>query len=161
MAKNRYSPKQLDELLGKWSSKITRFSDKLTHLESFQNILNIALGPVISKKCRVANYRDSILIIEAASTTLATRLNYLKMDILSEFRKAGLVECSQVKIITNPEVQQRLGIREIGSNKNYAISKKKMSKETAEQLNELAKNAPKGLQEKLLKLASHASITKE
>ncbi|BBN80360.1 hypothetical protein PA25_03450 [Pseudoalteromonas sp. A25] len=158
MAKNRYDPKQLNELMGKWSDKLLNYTDKSKKMAELQQCLEKAIGPILSKKSRVANYRDGTLIIEAASATLATRLNYLKMEILSQFRQAGMIECSQVKITTNPEAQQRLSPRDSYTNtkQNSQGKGRVMSEHTAEQLRELASGAPPSLQAKLLKLAAHA-----
>ncbi|MBD1580992.1 DUF721 domain-containing protein [Pseudoalteromonas sp. S16_S37] len=159
MARNRYDPKQLNELMGKWSDKLLNYSDKSKKMAELQACLERAIGPILSKKSRVANYRDGILIIEAASATLATRLNYLKMDILSQFRQSGMIDCSLVKITTNPEAQQRLSPSHNPngrSSQNEEQSGRIMSEHTAAQLKELASNAPPSLQAKLLKLASHA-----
>lgn len=154
MAKNRYDPKPVNELMGKWSKKLDSFSDKTSNLKRLQEEVERSLGPILSKKCRVANYREGTLIIEAVSATLATRLNYLKSDMLSHLRKAGFVECCQIKITSNPNAQQRLS--EPRSKKATPTTYRVMSDETAEQLKALAEHAPGKLQEKLLKLAAHA-----
>lgn len=160
MAKNRYDPKQINELMGKWSDKIVSYSEKSQTMANWQTCLQAAVGPVLIKKCRVGNYRDGTLVIEAASATLATRLNYLKMEILSQFRAAGMIDCAQVKVITNPEAQQRLTPpRDISNNSTELNNTRKMSEQTGLQLTELAKNAPPSLQAKLLKLAQHAKST--
>ncbi|CAM4120750.1 DUF721 domain-containing protein [Pseudoalteromonas byunsanensis] len=157
MAKNRYDPKQLNELMGKWSDKLSNYTHKSQTMAQLQHCLEDAIGPILSKKARVANYREGTLVIEAASATLATRLNYLKMEILSKFRQAGMVECAQVKVVTNPEAQQRLTPRDSQSIQHKELNTGRvMSAQTAAQLTELATNAPPSLQEKLLKLAAHA-----
>ncbi|WP_338324828.1 hypothetical protein [Pseudoalteromonas phenolica] len=50
MAKNRYDPKSIDELMGKWSNKITQFGAKTDSLQVLQAELDKALGPILSKK---------------------------------------------------------------------------------------------------------------
>ncbi|MBE0369313.1 DciA family protein [Pseudoalteromonas aurantia] len=157
MAKNRFAPKQLNELMGKWSNKMVSYSEKSQAMSQWQSCLEKAVGPVLIKKCRIGNYRDGTLVIEAASATLATRLNFLKMDILSQFRASGMFECAQVKIVTNPEAQQRLTPKKENKTINDETHKRRsMSEQTGLQLIELANNAPSSLQAKLLKLASHA-----
>jgi hypothetical protein len=159
MAKNRYDPKSIDELMGKWSNKITQFGAKTDSLQVLQAELDKALGPILCKKCRVANYRDGTLIIEAASATLATRLNYLKLDILSHLRKNGFAECGQVKVASNPDAQLRLS--EPKASLKPQKSGRTMSEDTAAQLTELAQYAPPSLQAKLLKLATHATKNRQ
>ncbi|MCF6439079.1 DciA family protein [Pseudoalteromonas luteoviolacea] len=155
MAKNRFDPKSLSELAPKWSNKLSNYVEKAQDIAALQAPLNKALGPILSKKCRVSNYHQGTLCIEAASATLATRLGYLKMEILSEFRQSGFHDCSQVKITTNPEAQQRLSQRQ-KSPQSKPEKQHKLSESTAEQLTMLAESAPDGLKERLLKLARHA-----
>ncbi|MCF2857442.1 DciA family protein [Pseudoalteromonas sp. SMS1] len=154
MAKNRFNPKPLSELAPKWSDKLTNYVEKSQDINALQAPLEQALGPILSKKCRVANYSQGTLFIEAASATLATRLGYLKMEILSAFRQSGLHDCGQIKITSNPEVQQRLQTV-IKQAPSPTSNKPGLSEETAAQLSQLAEGAPPGLKEKLLKLASH------
>ncbi|MCG7547241.1 DUF721 domain-containing protein [Pseudoalteromonas sp. Of7M-16] len=156
MAKNRFDPKSLSELAPKWSNKLSNYVEKAQDIAALQAPLNKALGPILSKKCRVSNYSQGTLHIEAASATLATRLGYLKMEILSEFRQSGFHDCSQVKITATPEAQQRLSKRVVES-KKPASQQHRLSESTAQQLTMLADTAPAGLKEKLLKLAKHAN----
>ncbi|MDK1289599.1 DUF721 domain-containing protein [Pseudoalteromonas umbrosa] len=155
MAKNRFDPKSLSELAPKWSNKLSNYIEKAQDIAALQAPLNKALGPILSKKCRVSNYHQGTLCIEAASATLATRLGYLKMEILTEFRQSGFHDCCQVKVTTNPEAQQRLAQRPVKS-KPIPENRHKLSESTAEQLTMLAESAPDGLKERLLKLAKHA-----
>ncbi|RJE76896.1 RNA-binding protein [Pseudoalteromonas sp. MSK9-3] len=162
MAKNRYAPKQLNELMGKWSNKMVSYTEKSQAMAQWQSCLESAVGPVLIKKCRVGNYREGTLVIEAASATLATRLNFLKMEILSQFRAAGMIECAQVKVVTNPEAQQRLTPKRDDQIRPEKQSEGRvMSAQTAQQLTEIAGNAPPSLQAKLLKLAQHAQKNKQ
>ncbi|KZN29523.1 hypothetical protein N480_07305 [Pseudoalteromonas luteoviolacea S2607] len=153
MAKNRFNPKPLSELAPKWSDKLSNYVEKAQDINSLQAPLAQALGPILSKKCRVANYAQGTLYIEASSATLATRLGYLKMEILSAFRQSGLHDCGQIKITSNPEAQQRL--QRVTEPSSAPKNNPGLSQATANQLSQLAENAPPGLREKLLKLASH------
>ncbi|MGO2074121.1 MAG: DciA family protein, partial [Pseudoalteromonas sp.] len=113
--------------------------------------------PNLSKKCRVSQYQDGTLMIEAISAPIALRLNYLKMDILSHFRSQGMVELAQVKITANPQATQRLAPEmSVKGAQAAAPKKRKMSEKTAEHLNAIAADAPPSLKEKLQRLAKHA-----
>ncbi|RZM75724.1 DUF721 domain-containing protein [Pseudoalteromonas rubra] len=161
MSKNRFDPKPLNELAGSWSDKLHGYMQKAQGIAELQQPLHNALGPVLSKKCRVANYQNGTLYVEAASATLATRLNYLKMEILSSFRAAGLHDCCQVKIGTNPEAQQRLTPQQNQvKTPEASYSGRQMSAQTAGDLMALAEHAPAGLKEKLLRLAKHGGQKK-
>ncbi|WP_346722627.1 DUF721 domain-containing protein [Pseudoalteromonas ruthenica] len=160
MAKDRYAPKQLDEVLGQLSprmgSRIASYSAKSQQLSQQQTVLREVIGENLAKKCRVANIRDDALIIEAQSATIALKLNYVKMDILSAFRQQGLAQLCQVKIQTSPDAARRLTPQsQTGSNKTTAPKKRAMSEQSAEYLEHVAENAPPSLQEKLRRLALH------
>ncbi|CAM3674889.1 DUF721 domain-containing protein [Pseudoalteromonas piscicida] len=160
LAKNRYNPKPLDEVMGGWSDKLNQYGQKSAQAAQLQSCLEDTLGPILSKKCRVAHYKEGTLTIEAASATLATRLNFLKMDILSAFRKVGLHDCALVKITTNPEAQQRLTNKVESQSSTYQTNRS-MSQATGEHLLALAQSAPPSLKAKLERLAKHANTTQK
>ncbi len=160
MAKDRYAPKQINEVLGKLNpkigSRIAGYSAKSESLAAQQVTLHQAVGENLAKKCNVANIREGTLIIEAATATVALKLNYIKMDILSAFRQSGMVDLCQVKINTSPNAAQRMPKTivqpTVGEGQS---SKRKMSAQTAEYLEHIAESAPPSLQEKLKRLAQH------
>ncbi|CCQ10339.1 Zn-ribbon-containing, possibly RNA-binding protein and truncated derivatives [Pseudoalteromonas luteoviolacea B = ATCC 29581] len=160
MAKNRYAPKALDEVVQGLSvgDKLKRFASSNGQQTQLQAAINEALGPILCKKCRVSHYREGTVFLEAASSTLATRLQYMKMEMLSSVRNAGFPDCVQIKISSNPEVQTRLAVREKMTPYTSTTfqSTRTMSQQTAHQLEAIAEHAPDSLKEKLLKLAKHA-----
>jgi hypothetical protein len=93
-------------------------------------------------------------MIEAVSAPIALRLNYLKMDMQSHFRAAGMAELGQIKITANPQATQRLSNRPKATD-SQATNSLKMSEQTADYLNAIADSAPPSLKEKLQRLALH------
>ena len=153
MAKDRYAPKALGDIMAGLSGRLASYAGKTQGLSSQQAILDEFLGEILSKKCRVSNYRDGTLMIEAVSAPIALRLNYLKMDMLSHFRAAGMAELGKIKITANPQATQRLSASPIHDNK--PVSKRQMSEQTADYLTAIAADAPPSLKEKLERLALH------
>ena len=102
----------------------------------------------------MSNYRDGTLMIEAVSAPIALRLNYLKMDMLSHFRSAGMAELGQIKITANPHATQRLSTAK-NTKASSVTNSLKMSQQTADYLNAIAASAPPSLKEKLERLALH------
>jgi hypothetical protein len=159
MAKNRYAPKAMEEVMQSLSvsSRLRGFASQSQLNDKLQEAVNCALGPILCKKCRVSHYRDATLFLEAASATLATRLQYMRMEILSEVRRAGYPECAQIKISSSPEAQTRMALKEQPASYTHQhTSSRTMSEETAHHLEAIAQTAPDGLKQKLLKLAQHA-----
>jgi len=157
MAKDRYAPKPLNDIISGLTGRLAAYAGKSEALNKPQNILTDFLGPNLSKKCRVSKYQDGTLMIEAISAPIALRLNYLKMDILSHFRAQGMAELGQIKITANPQATQRL-TPEQGTNgaQTQAHKKRPMSQQTADHLNAIAADAPPSLKAKLERLAKHA-----
>lgn len=153
MAKDRYAPKALGDIMAGLSGRLASYAGKTQGLSSQQTILDEFLGETLSKKCRVSNYRDGTLMIEAVSAPIALRLNYLRMDMLSHFRAAGMVELGQIKITANPQATQRLSTSKEAEKKPQA--KRHMSEQTADYLTAIAADAPASLKEKLERLAQH------
>ncbi len=153
MAKDRYAPKTLDDVMSGLSGKLKAYEGKSLELSKFQRLLESSIGGPMAQKCQVSNYRDNILIITADSAAVAMRLNYMKMGILTDLRKNGLAELSQVKVQTNPKSakfsQPQIKISDADMNHRC------MSDNTANSLLEVAEHAPPSLKAKLEKLARH------
>lgn len=154
MAKDRYAPKPLNDIMVSLNNRLSAYAGKSQALDTQQSLLREFLSPKLADKCRVSNYRDGTLMIEAVSAPIALKLNYLKMDMLSHFRSAGMAELGQIKITANPHATQRLSM----NNKDVtgkAINSRKMSMQTADYLIAIAASAPQSLKEKLERLALH------
>lgn len=154
MAKDRYAPKPLTDIMAGLNNRLSAYAGKSQALDTQQTLLKGFLGPKLGDKCRVSNYRDGTLMIEAVSAPIALRLNYLKMDMLSHFRAAGMAELGQIKITANPQATQRLSTANKSASAAVTNSRK-MSEQTADYLNAIADSAPPSLKEKLQRLALH------
>jgi hypothetical protein len=159
MAKDRYAPKPLTDIMAGLNNRLSAYAGKSQALDQQQTLLRDFLGTKLADKCRVSNYRDGTLMIEAVSAPIALRLNYLKMDMLSHFRAAGMAELGQIKITANPQATQRLSTVSKTSG-TATTNSRKMSLQTAEHLTALAASAPPSLKEKLERLARHGSNKK-
>ena len=158
MAKDRYAPKTLDDLMANMSSRMSSYIGKSQQLNNQQELLTQCVGATMAQKCRISNYRDSILIIEAQSAAVAMRLNYMKMSILSDLRKNGLPELSQIKIQTSPHAAANQRAQE--QKAQPVVNSRVLSQQTADSLLEVAEHAPASLKAKLEKLAAHANKAK-
>ncbi|MBH0060166.1 DUF721 domain-containing protein [Pseudoalteromonas sp. NZS71] len=160
MAKDRYAPKPLSDIMAGLNNRLSAYAGKSQALDTQQTLLKDFLGPKLGDKCRVSNYRDGTLMIEAVSAPIALRLNYLKMDMLSHFRAAGMAELGQIKITANPQATQRLSTAN-KSGSPAVTNSRKMSEQTADYLNAIASSAPPSLKEKLERLALHGKNKSE
>ncbi|MGP1924272.1 MAG: DUF721 domain-containing protein [Arsenophonus sp. NEOnobi-MAG3] len=122
----------------------------------------ISLVPIELKAwCRVANYRQDILILEVTNASRKIRLNYELPTLLLILRKTILPYLSSIKIIINPSLSSKnsknfLLIQQIATIKPSKKIISKLTKESAKTIRNLAKRSPKKLKEKLERLAALA-----
>lgn len=156
MAKDRFAPKNLDEVLQAMPAKFANYVAKSSALSELHHSVADFLGEHLAKQVVVANYKDSTLVLQTASAAIAMRVNYMKTGLLSHLRKHGLAELAQIKVQTNP-TQQPAQVHSSQQQKAAATKQNKpvISQQTADALKEIAANAPPSLQAKLLKLATH------
>ncbi|MGL6017461.1 MAG: DUF721 domain-containing protein [Gibbsiella quercinecans] len=112
--------------------------------------------------CRVANFRQGILVLETANASWMMRLRYEQPNLLSALRGQILPSLSSIDIRINPALMVK------GSNQQADAAKKKpggekpaaplrpLSQESAEQLRGLASRSPEKLRKTLERLAALA-----
>lgn len=155
MAKNRFSPKPLDDVLANLPARFQSYAKQNQDLSAYQTRLAAAINGPLSDKCHITCYKDNILTVDADSAAVAMRLNYMKMALLSDLRKNGMAELIQIKVQTKPkQATQQPGFTAKESNKE--ASKRVMSQQTGDALREVAEHAPDSLKQKLIKLAKHS-----
>ncbi|XZQ54803.1 MAG: DUF721 domain-containing protein [Arsenophonus sp.] len=129
-------------------------------LIKLNNIIINLLPIEVKDFCRVANYRQDILILEIKNASRKIRLNYELPTLLSRLRNTILPSLSSIKIIINPSLlsensKNLLLIKNITINSSNGIISK-LSKESAKIIYNLANKSPKKLKEKLDRLAALA-----
>ncbi|HGJ5884690.1 DUF721 domain-containing protein [Arsenophonus sp.] len=118
----------------------------------------ISLLPIELKACcRVANYRQHILILEVTNASRKVRLNYELPTLLSTLRNTILPSLSSINIMINPSLSSKncLSFQQIAIKPSKQIISQ-LSKESAKTIRNLAKRSPKKLKEKLERLAALA-----
>ena len=153
MAKNRFAPKPLGDVLTNLPNRLQQFSNKNQENKQLQNLLEQILDQNMLQKCTIANYQDGILVLNAQSAAVAMRLNYMKMSLLSDFRRLGLPELCQIKIQTSPRSAKSL---QANQQQQQSQEKKRLTKSAQQSLLEVAQHAPDSLRLKLEKLAKLA-----
>ncbi|WP_154124516.1 DUF721 domain-containing protein [Grimontia hollisae] len=110
------------------------------------------LPPASAKQCRVANYRDGILVLECGSSTWATRLNYDRQTLMSSLRQGPLPSLMTIEIKVNPALA--IDISKKGREKEAAKQTRKVSPMAAEYLKAIAEAAPDKVKKKLEAIAA-------
>lgn len=128
---------------------------KLNH--AIQGLLPAQLQPW----CRVANYRQSILVLETANASWMMRLRYEQPNLLSALRAQILPSLSSIDIKINPALMAK-GSNVVKESAKIPLQTEKtaplrhLSQESAEELKRLASRSPEKLRNILEKLASLA-----
>lgn len=102
--------------------------------------------------CRVANYRNGILVLECASAAWVTRLNYDRQYLLSSLRQTQLSALTTIEIKVNPELAA--ATRE--QHKPIAATGASLSTQAAAGLINLASFTPEKIATRLRKIAKLA-----
>jgi len=141
----------------------------LAHIQTKTNSLTI-LADIVRQICpdlpmdawHIANCRQDTLIIEVKSPVWGQRLQFERNTICNALSNSTEGNFHKIEIKVNPQGfrQQRHEITEKNRSELIRSTEEKplqtagvVNEKTAKQFLELAKNAPKGLKEKLEKLA--------
>ncbi|MTD27382.1 DUF721 domain-containing protein [Erwinia sorbitola] len=128
------------------------------------NKLNRAVQGVIPAQlhpwCRVANFRQGILVIETANASWLMRLRYEQSSLLSALRAQILPSLTSIDIRINPSLAAK-GQESVQENNTQAKAAEKppmrqLSEQSAEILRGVASQSPEKLKKILERLASLA-----
>ncbi|MBG3020589.1 DUF721 domain-containing protein [Proteus sp. WDL240414] len=146
------------ELEGSNKSTLQLIQQRATILLKLNRAVMALLPVPLRDKCRVANYRNAILIIEVANASWLTRLRYETPSLLSALRQEILPSLSSIDIKINPSLGVKQEKRSLISSLKEQKPKKKrhLSLESAQSLKYLAEKSPKKLRERLERLAALA-----
>ncbi|AFH92649.1 TPA: DUF721 domain-containing protein [Providencia stuartii] len=150
----------LEESLAKTRSPLLTIQRNAIAINKLNKAVKALLPSELKPMCRVANYRNCILVIEVANASWMTRLNYEKLQLLSALRNSILPSLSSIDIRINPVLMRKKAENSSLNNQTaktaQVANKRKISTETAKQLLHLAENSPKRLKERLERLAALA-----
>ncbi|WP_068544858.1 DUF721 domain-containing protein [Thalassotalea crassostreae] len=145
------APQDLNSLLEQASGSIANLSAKSQSLNLLSDIVRQICPDLPENAWQIANFRENLVIIEVISPVWSQRLQFERNNICQQ-----LLQHSD-GIFTNIEIK----VNPYWNRKEKPVEKPKarkhMSEKSAEQINEIAQNAPPGLKEKLLRLAKHAN----
>ncbi len=159
MARRPKAPKKLSTIFNSTTGTLAQIQSKTNSLGLLSNIVRQICPDLPEDAFNIVNFVQSTLIIEVKSSVWVARLQFERNTICKELVKQTQGQFSQIEIKVNPQ-----GYRKAPSQSTYLNTKnltnkgsiQSLSKETASHLLEIAENAPKGLKEKLEKLAANA-----
>ncbi|AHG21214.1 hypothetical protein Z042_17595 [Chania multitudinisentens RB-25] len=111
--------------------------------------------------CRVANFRQGVLVLETANASWMMRLRYEQPNLLSALRAQILPSLSSIDIRINPALMakgsnQTKSAAKMTENEQSAVPFRHLSQESADELRGLAARCPEKLRKILERLAALA-----
>ncbi|MCO6544480.1 MAG: DUF721 domain-containing protein [Gilliamella sp.] len=134
---------------------LSKIQDRTNALNSLAKVVNDLLPSPMNQQCRVANYRQGVIILEVSTAGWLTRLKYEQSNLISEIRKNILPSLSSIQYQINPDISVRWSHNNYQSDKSSLVSSV-ITQKSAMFLYALAENAPDKLKKQLIKLANHA-----
>ncbi|MCO6548796.1 MAG: DUF721 domain-containing protein [Gilliamella sp.] len=151
----RYNePQMLTSILAQ-NFSLSKIQDRTNALNSLAKVVNDLLPSPMNQQCRVANYRQGVIILEVSTAGWLTRLKYEQSNLISEIRKNILPSLSSIQYQINPDISVRWSHNNYQSDKSSLVSSV-ITQKSAMFLYALAENAPDKLKKQLIKLANHA-----
>lgn len=151
----RYNePQMLTSILAQ-NFSLSKIQDRTNALNSLAKVVNDLLQSPMNQQCRVANYRQGVMILEVSTASWLTRLKYEQSNLISEIRKNILPSLSSIQYQINPNISVRWSHNNYQSDKSSLVSSV-ITQKSAMFLYALAENAPDKLKKQLIKLANHA-----
>ncbi len=168
MARRPKAPKDMSTLLNSTTGTLAQIKAKTNSLNQLCDIVRQICPDLPEDAFNIANFVQSTLVIEVKSPVWGQRLQFERNKICQELVKETSGEFSKIEIKINPHgfkqekaIQAYTNKAETSGIKQPQIhTSKSLNSATAKQLLEVAKNAPKGLKEKLEKLAKVAGSKK-
>jgi len=152
MARKSKKPVDMSNLLNSSSGTLAHIQEKTNSLAILADIVRQICPDLPDEAWKIANFEKNSLIIEVKSPVWAQRLQFERNKICQQLIDVTQGKFDRIDIKVNPFTHKKM-IKPSSSPADK--SSNLISKSTAMHLEDIAQHAPKGLREKLLKLASH------
>jgi len=159
MARRPKAPKDMSTLFNSTTGTLAQIQSKTNSLSLLSDIVRQICPDLPEDAFNIANFVQTTLIIEVKSPVWGQRLQFERNTICTELTKQTQGQFSQIEIKVNPHGHRKTPNQNTYQDKTRSNSKSSVqtiSSDTASHLLEVAERAPKGLKEKLEKLAANA-----
>lgn len=152
MTRKTKNPVDMSTLFKSTSGTLAQLSQKTNSIKKIDSIVRQICPDLPEESWHIANFSQNRIVIEVGSPIWGQRLQFEKNRIANQLRIDTQGVFTQVELKVNPYFNRAKPNPEL-LNK----PKKSMSVDAAKHIEHVAANAPKSLQEKLLKLAQHVN----
>lgn len=156
-------PQSLDHLFDDAGAEsvLQNVQQRATALLKLNRAVKGILPAQLHPWCRVANFRQSILVLETANASWLMRLRYEQATLLSALRAQILPSLTSIDIRINPSLAA-IGQESVQENSNQTVKGKtegvnrELSQQSAQALRMVAERSPEKLKAAIERLASLA-----
>ncbi|MCT4705210.1 DciA family protein [Enterobacteriaceae bacterium H11S18] len=155
-------PQSLDNLFDEAGAQsvLQNVQQRATALIRLNRAVRGILPAQLHPWCRVANFRQGVLVLETANASWLMRLRYEQSTLLSALRAQILPSLTSIDIRINPSLAAigKDSVQENSSqmpNGQFEVNRE-LSEQSAEALREVAKRSPEKLRAAIERLASLA-----
>lgn len=164
MARRPKAPKDMSTLFNSTTGTLAQIQAKTNSLSLLSSIVRQICPDLPEDAFNIANFVQSTLVIEVKSPVWGQRLQFERNNICRQLIEETQGKFTKIEIKVNPQ-----GHRQIPTQTTYQYvasvndnsSVKNISTKTVSQLLDIADKAPKGLKEKLQRLADNATNRKK
>ncbi len=155
-------PQSLDNLFDDagTQSVLQNVQQRATALLRLNRAVRGILPAQLHPWCRVANFRQGILVLETANASWLMRLRYEQATLLSALRAQILPSLTSIDIRINPSLaaigQDSVQESSTQTSGGHFEVNRELSEQSAEALREVAKRSPEKLRAAIERLASLA-----
>ena len=154
MARKTISPKDTLSLLSTSQGTLAQITKKSNYLSQVKDIVRQTCPDLPPQVWHIANIREQTCVIGVSSAIWSQRLQFEKVNIGQQLAEKTQGLFNQIEISVRP-IMNRSDATQVKQDEE--VKMKSMSQSSANHLLDVAANAPKGLQEKLKKLATHVN----
>ncbi|GAA5648048.1 hypothetical protein VPR01S_21_00920 [Vibrio proteolyticus NBRC 13287] len=143
-----HRPTSTDTILAK--SKMSQLQAHAEEILAINRILQSLLPANAADHCRVANLKDSVLVLEVASAAIKMKLDRDRLHLLNQLRHQGYARLISIEIRINPDLYR---VRSVAEEKQSAPPRPPISDCAAAYLRTIAQNAPDKIKQRLENIA--------
>lgn len=93
----------IDERLGSAKGELGNLVDNINRINRLSQLLKKVMQKPMIDHCRVAHWRNKVLVLAVDSSQWANRLRFEKLNLLSQLRQSGFPSISSIDIIVQPD----------------------------------------------------------
>ncbi|MGF1894637.1 DciA family protein, partial [Vibrio campbellii] len=93
-------------------SRLANLQKHAQEIMTINRLLKTILPSNMVNNCRAANLRDNQLVLEVASAAIKMKINYDRLNILSQLRSQGFARLIAIEVQINPELYRTSPLNE-------------------------------------------------